>query len=366
MSDDLFLIITIISMKRIYISAAGQISMQHPLCEDWISSPELFTDSYRTAADPDFKEYMTAAEARRLSKSLKRSLAVSVYTLRRGGIACPDAVVTGTGLGCVESTEAFLRDLCEHGEQLLKPTHFMQSTHNTYAALIAIATGAHGYNNTYSHKQISFESALWDAVLQLRAGKIAHALVGAHEGITPSYFTLLRRMGYVGCCGMVPCAPVNVALLLRTAEDSGARGDASPAAASLCELAGMKILYRPTDEVWHGTVDRLLADAGLTPETLDAVMTGVNGNPLNDEWYEGRFSDKPRLCYKPLFGESYTAAGAGLYAAAHILHLQVVPAVMVQGNAFPPASGLKNILLVHAYEGGRYISLLLLKASCGK
>lgn len=353
-------------MKRIYISAASQISMQHPLCEDWISSPEVCADSYCPAVDPDFKGYMTVGEARRLSKSLKRSLAVSVHTLRQCGIACPDAVVTGTGLGSVESTEAFLKDLCEHGEQLLKPTHFMQSTHNTYAALIAIATGAHGYNNTYSHKHISFESALWDAVLQLRAGKIGNALVGGHDGITPSYFTLLQRMGYVGREGMVPCAPLNVALMLRAGEaDLSLAGDSLPAAA-LCELVGVRILYRPADETWYAAVDRLLADAGLTLSTLDAVMTGVNGDPLNDRWYDGAFSDKPRLRYKYLFGESYTAAGAGLYAAAHLLHRQAVPAGMQQGDIPIPVSGLKNLLLLHAYEGGRYVSLLLLKALCGR
>lgn len=353
-------------MKRIYISAAGQISMQQPLCEDWLSSPVLYTDAYCPAADPDFKGYMTVSEARRLSKSLKRSLAVSVHTLRMSGIACPDAIVTGTGLGSVESTEAFLQDLCEHGEQLLKPTHFMQSTHNTYAALVAIATGAHGYNNTYSHKHISFESALWDAVLQLRAGKIGNALVGAHDGITPSYFTLLRRMGYVGRDGMVPCAPVNVALMLRSGGGCELVDGSSAKGSPLCELAGMKILYRPTDEMWHSAVDRLLAEAGLTLSALDVVMTGVNGDVSNDRCYERMFPEKPRLRYKSLFGESYTVAGAGLYAAAHVLHRQVVPACMLQGDIPLPASGVKNLLLLHVYESGRYVSLLLLRALCGR
>lgn len=353
-------------MKRIYISAASQISMQHPLCEDWISSPEICSGSYCTAADPDFKGYMTAGEARRLSKSLKRSLAVSTHVLRRCGVACPDAILTGTGLGSVESTEAFLRDLCEQGEQLLKPTHFMQSTHNTYSALIAIATGAHGYNNTYSHKHISFESALWDAVLQLRTGKIGNALVGGHDGITPSYFTLLQRMGYVGRDGMVPCAPVNVALMLQGGGGDEFVGSPSVTEPPLCELAGMKILYRPAAATWRSALDRLLSDAGLTLSGLDVVMTGVNGDPLNDRWYDGVLPDIPKLRYKYLFGESYTAAGAGLYAAVHVLHRQALPAGMLQGEMPVPVSGLKNLLLLHAYEGGRHVSLLLLKTLCGR
>ena len=45
------------------------------------------------------------------------------------------------------------------GENCLKPSLFMQSTHNTIGSLIGIVLKCHGYNNTYSHEGISFESA---------------------------------------------------------------------------------------------------------------------------------------------------------------------------------------------------------------
>jgi len=143
-------------------------------------------------ADPDFKQYMTPGEARRLGPMLKRTLAVSLQTLRDAGAKeedgtlqpfVPDAIITGTAWGNAESQEIFLRDLLEGGEQLLKPTPFMQSTHNTIGSLIAISTRNHGYNNTHSQGAESLKMALLDAVMLMEQGEIESALVGLHDAI---------------------------------------------------------------------------------------------------------------------------------------------------------------------------------------
>ena len=86
----------------------------------------------------------------------------------------------------LETSEQFLQDICENGEQLLKPTLFMQSTHNTIGSLIAIRLGCHGYNATYSHTGCSLRSALEDAMLQLQLGDIESALVGWYDERTPA------------------------------------------------------------------------------------------------------------------------------------------------------------------------------------
>lgn len=134
-------------------------------------------------ADPDFKQYMTAGEARRLGRMLKRTLAVSVQTMQEGGIAQPDAIITGTQWGSMESSELFLRDMLEHGEEMLKPTNFMQSTHNTMSSLIAIATGNHGYNSTHSQGAESLVCAMRDALTLMQLGRIRSALVGLHDSM---------------------------------------------------------------------------------------------------------------------------------------------------------------------------------------
>ena len=119
--------------------------------------------------------------SRRLSSVLRRALLTSLVTLKRAGIEQPQAIITGTAMGCVDETEKFLRELANDGEGSLKPTNFIHSTHNTISSLIAIHTHCHSYNSTYAHGQRSLESALTDAWLQIALGDLETALVGWHD-----------------------------------------------------------------------------------------------------------------------------------------------------------------------------------------
>lgn len=134
--------------------------------------------------EADVRKYVTPGEARRMCRILKRAVYTSFEALRQSGIECPDAIITGTSMGCMENSEKFLTDICRNGEQLLKPTLFMQSTHNTIASMTGILLKCHGYNMTYSQGGVSFTSALLDAWLQIRAGEINNALVGCHDELT--------------------------------------------------------------------------------------------------------------------------------------------------------------------------------------
>lgn len=134
--------------------------------------------------EADVRKYVTPGEARRMCRILKRAVYTSFEALRHSGIECPDAIITGTAMGCMENSEKFLTDICRNGEQLLKPTLFMQSTHNTIASMTGILLKCHGYNMTYSQGGVSFTSALLDAWLQIRAGEINNALVGCHDELT--------------------------------------------------------------------------------------------------------------------------------------------------------------------------------------
>jgi len=292
---------------RIYIQAANQISVQRPLSEDWIDTPIAYEGPFCRSIDPDFKEFVSPVEGRRMGRLLKRALATSLYTLRQCGIEHPDAIITGTGLGSVESTEAFLLDLCNNGEQLLKPTHFMQSTHNTIGSLVAIQTKSHGYNATYSHKRISFESALYDAWLQLKSGEVGNVLVLGQDATTENYFHLLELSGYVGNGMKGYCAEASVAALLTNDERD-----------ALCEISGIKIMHKPTEEDWIKAIHSMPLGQKYV------VMTGENGHPKNDvlyrDWLSHYMPTIETIRYKQLFGECYTASALGCYAAAHLIH----------------------------------------------
>lgn len=281
---------------RVYIKAATQISMQQPLSEAWMTAPVEHTEPYVRSLDPNFRDWLNPLESRRMGKILKRALVTAQKVMHDSGVQQPDAVITGTGLGCIENTELFLDQLCREGEEMLKPTYFMQSTHNTISSLISIHDHLHGYNTTYSHKSVSFDSALLDAFTQLRLGDIRTALVTGNDEMTPSYFNILQRAGYVGQPGQVAAGETSVAMMLTT----------DPADA-LCEIEEVSMSVRG--------VQQPLAPA-------DLLVLGTNGVPQNDQLYREVAQQMPGVEtfeYKRLFGESYTVSGLGIYAAAHLL-----------------------------------------------
>ena len=143
----------------------------------------------------EIRNYVKPLEARRMGKIMKSSLLSSLKAMEQAGIEKPDAIITATALGCLENSERLLNQLQEEGEVMLKPTYFMQSTHNTIGSGIAIFTKCHGYNVTYTHGKDSLEWALRDARMLLNSGKAKNVLVGLHDETTPLYRSLMQRIG---------------------------------------------------------------------------------------------------------------------------------------------------------------------------
>lgn len=295
--------------NRIYIRSAAQISVQKPLCEDWMTDPIPHSGEYLRSQDPDFKQFLNPMQARRMGLILKRAIAVSLTALKDAGIECPDAIFTGTGLGCMENTENFLSAMCRDGEEMLPPTYFMMSTHNTISSAVAILLRCHGYNCTYSQKDISFESALLDAFIQLQAGRMGNALVGSHDETTPDTYRLLRGAGYFD--DTVIAAEASSAFVL-----SADSWSLSLSKGPLCELADVQLLHSPAN--------------------LESIVKEYNASRIL------RSSD-----YFTLFGKCFSASGLGVYEAAMRI-----------------AKGLdKDILVVN--DAGEDKGLVYLKSLCG-
>ena len=301
-----------------YIYSASQISVQSALTDEWFDSPVAIDEPYRRSVDPDFKTYIPPLEARRMGKILKRAIVTSMSALENSGCEKVDAIITGTGLGCIENTEFFLDALSRDGEQLLKPTYFMQSTHNTISSLVGIKMKCNGYNITYAHKELSFESAMDDAWLQFRLRMIDSALVGGHDEMTPSYFKLLEKAGYLG-------------------QESELAGETAvsfvigskPKDKHLCRFGGIRMMYCPDNEEISRQLHELLDSVNIPMDYVSGVLTSMNGNAGHDAYISklcgNLFPDIPLLRYKHLFGESYTASGLGLYVAATCLSKGRIP-----------------------------------------
>lgn len=163
----------------------------------------------------DIKRYVRPMEARRMGRLMKSALLTSLEALETAGVAMPDAIVTGTAYGSLEYSERLLRQLVA-GDDMFKPTFFMQSTHNTVSSLIAIHLKCHGSNITISQGSRSMEWAVYQAKLLLRSGRCRSVLVGCHDESTELINTILAKAGRPT---MPMVSSVAVVLRLRTEED---------------------------------------------------------------------------------------------------------------------------------------------------
>lgn len=298
--------------KKCYIQSMALVSCQKPLCDDWFTNPIIPGQDYVRAQEPDSKEFILPAEARRMSKILKRTICTAITALNNANISEPDAIITGTGMGCLENSEKFLIDLVKYGENCLKPTLFMQSTHNTISSLIAIVLKCHGYNNTYSHKEISFESSLLDGWLQIKSGMVRNALIGSHDEVTPFMSLVLKHTHPE--YRLISETSMSMVISDETTEST------------IGEISGIELLHRAD----INDVSSLIGNDD------NLLMLGTNGNPINDTPYNELpallDNDIPTAEYKPYFGENFSASAAGLYVGATILARQSVPHFLWRGN----------------------------------
>jgi 3-oxoacyl-[acyl-carrier-protein] synthase II len=145
--------------------------------------------------EPEYTDLISPMQLRRMTKPVRTGVAAAKLALRQANISVPDTIHVGTAYGMLQDSEHFLEKMIAQEEQMLTPTSFIQSTHNTVSGQIALSLGCHGHNMTFVHEGHSFESAYLDAELMLAAGDTTNALLGAVEECTDTSYALLRRFG---------------------------------------------------------------------------------------------------------------------------------------------------------------------------
>jgi 3-oxoacyl-[acyl-carrier-protein] synthase II len=165
----------------VYIQGLGNISIQNTFGQTGFPQPVCYKDPYVRCIDPDFKNFISAIDARRMSKLIKRAIITAKAAIADSEIEMPDAIISGTGLGSIDDTEKFLNAMIDNNEKFLQPTYFIQSTHNTISSQIAINLKCYGHNNTFVHGGISFECALAEALMLFKDKRINSALVGGYD-----------------------------------------------------------------------------------------------------------------------------------------------------------------------------------------
>jgi hypothetical protein len=187
--------------------------------------------------------------------------------------------------------------------------------------------------------------------------KINNALVGSHDELTPSYFELLRKIGFVGVDNEISGEAAVSVVLDRSIDNA------------ICVLSGCKILYNPSVEKLKTELMRILKNADILLDDIDAVMLGVSGNKVNDAVYYSvvgeLFASLPLLHYKHIFGESFSSSALGFYSAVECFKYGFIPDKLFLNSEDAVKNAPKNILLLN-HSNGKNFSLILLKSLCGR
>jgi 3-oxoacyl-[acyl-carrier-protein] synthase II len=341
-------------MTPIYITGIGNISPQ----KTWDNNHFLeevtgVETNYLRSQDPNYKEYISGDMVRRMSRIIKMGVAAGKICLTDAGCTMPDAIITGTGLGCIEDTEKFLINMISNNEEFLTPTSFIQSTHNTVSAQIALILKCHNYNITYVHRGFSFESALLDSFIRINSGESGNVLLGGMDEITPNTFKILQRFG------QYKQNPVNNLNLLKDHSRGTIAGEgaaffllsANASVKNYARIEAIDTFYRPQPEKIAEHITTFLDRSGRNINEIDLVLLGVNGDTSNDKVYDiikkDLIREKPLGWYKHLCGEYHTVSSFGLWMAAMMLRNGHVPETVFLEARTPMAP--RNILIYNHY-----------------
>jgi 3-oxoacyl-(acyl-carrier-protein) synthase len=353
--------------RRTYIRSSACISPQKTFGDDgFLISPVEYNDTRLRAIEPNYADFVDPKLARRMSHNIKMGVAAAKQCLITAGINMPGAIITGTAYGCVDDTVTFLTRMIEMKEEMLPPTAFIQSTHNTVAAQIALMLKCHNYNSTFVHKGISFESALQDGLLLLREGETDNVLVGGIDELNNAAYTILGRLG------VYKRWPLSNLSLLNTHTNGTIGGEGASfflltdkaSFDNLAEIKGIQNFFKPNDsQVIEQKITAFLARHNLKIDDIDLIITGKNGDTKNDAVYsklnETLFKNKTLANYKHLCGEYPTSAGFALWLASNIIKRGEVPAVVLEHELINTAP--KRILVYNHYFN-TYHSLMLVSA----
>lgn len=334
-----------------YITGLGIISPQKTFdTDDFLSDVVQYNSNAIRCIEPSYKDLLNPAMARRMGRVIKMGIAASGVCLKDAGIRQPDAIMTGTALGCHEDTEKFLLSILENDEQFLTPTSFIQSTHNTVSAQIALQLKCMNYNFTYVHKGFSFESALLDGLMTIAEGEAKNVLVGGHDEMTDRQFKITNRVGYW------KEEHVQGMQLVNSKTDGSISGEGAsffilsdkPGGKNYAKILGVKMIYKPGNpKVIEMKITELLKEKGLTADDIDLVVYGISGDARYDHLYHdlrnGLLKNSTATYYKHLSGEYQTSASFAMWMAARILKSQTVPdAVIIGENKGKP---IKHVLI---------------------
>ena len=288
-------------------------------------------------------QFIAPARRRKLSRLQQMALVAARKSFSPGPAAiAPEkiCVAIGTGLGSLNDTAAFVENMILKDERAPRPSLFTSSVHNSLASQIAIELHFSGLNSTPVQREISFETALWQAATELASGRAELALAGAADELNRYQLAAGMRWGWWRESSP-DIRPFAGALKNRERPRPGEGGTVAAlgrAGKSLPPLAFVSAIRIGRSEQQNaGAEARWIAQTlerdSISVANVDLLLTGANGLTEPDNFYRAVAEGLSRLAgrgiacgaYKHACGEHHSASAFGFLTAVGLARGEIAP-----------------------------------------
>ena len=313
---------------------------------------------------PVYKDYIPAAKLRRMNRLVKFSLVSAFDCMSQVEGLSLDAIITTTGLGCVDDTGVFLKQMHENGEKLMNPTAFIRSTHNAVGGQLALLKNLRIPNLTYTQKEASFETGLIDAIMMLEEGDAKNVLLGGFDEQTPLSLDLWRKMGCLSESVLDKSALIqsqNKGVVL--GEGAGFVVLSSDKETVNCSQLVDVEINRSVSTDLNCLVQAFLAKQGLSCQDIDLLVLGLDGTAYTKDLAQlisPDFEAATVAGFKHLSGCFDTDTNFALWMAHRaILNASIGEEACLQGAK---DRVFNKVLIVNASQANSYSFIVL--SSC--
>ncbi len=239
----------------------------------------------------DASAFLSPKVRRRMDRLGIFCLVASRLALAAGGLELDEqtgdrvGTILGTGIGPMDSMEAFSRPLFEEGPHAANPAIFPNTVYNAAAGQVAMHVGAVGPTTTVTAGHAAGASAIVYATDILARGQADAMLAIGADSLTEAVIDGYRALGSVGPAGFA-LSEAGIALLLERRSYALERG-----ATVLGEVLGYGIAgdglgvgrWDPEGRGLERAMRLALERAGLEPADIATVWSSLSGLKLADE-----------------------------------------------------------------------------------
>jgi len=344
-----------------YITSLKAISPQSTYDESFFSGNiTVHSGNKYKALEPNYTGLINPNLLRRMGKSIRMGIGAGFQLIQ--GEENIDGIILGSSEGGLEDCIKFLNQIVTYNEGTLTPTNFVQSTPNALAGNLALMSQNTCYNITHVHKGQAFENSLLDAFLLFGEGKAKTILLGNVEEISDYNFNIETS------AGQFKVEETTSENLLSSSTKGTVCGEGSTmfilkanATEYFAKILDVDQISYPTENEIQSLIRKFLEKNNLTPNDIDALVLGYNGDSRTDFWYTNVantiFPQQAIYSYKNYVGEYPTAIAFGTYLAAYLLSGKSISILPLKHSSKP----IKRIL-VYNHSNGIQHGVILMSA----